>query len=133
MCLAVLIHGGGWTVHPVHPLSHSTLLLMSRHLVTTLPSVAVCVCGRPVIVGLSEGLRAATDPVLLGVPAQVVAARAGIWVYWLRPTGLHLRETVPDIHPWHVLVPEHRCGIRWRSDDTAQAPVRGLRDRGCPY
>lgn len=109
----------------------------SRSLITTIPSVSSCRCGRPIVVGISEGLWAAVDPVSLDPLAQVVAARAGLWVYWIRPTGLHLRESVPDLHPWHVLLPEHRCTIAWplrRIVDTATtAPVHRLYDGGYPY
>lgn len=109
----------------------------SRSLITTIPSASSCHCGRLIVVGLSEGLRAAVDLTALDLLAQVVAARAGLWVYWIRPTGLHLRETVPDLHPWHVLLPEHRCTIAWpprRTVDTATiAPVHRLYDGEYPY
>lgn len=102
---------------------------MSRpSLITTAPAVQLCDrCQRVVLKGVSEGLTTYTDTSVLDLSSQIRATLAGIWLYWLHPTGLyHIDQSrARSAHLWRV-VPAHRCEVLWPPSSTrlpAPAPA----------
>jgi hypothetical protein len=90
---------------------------MSRYLITTTASIQTCVrCGRLVLDGWSEGLRARVDP----HPVDEAKARtAGFETYSIRGGALHWRDPTITYGPTTAPIlsthdcPNSRQGALW--------------------
>jgi hypothetical protein len=88
--------------------------------ISTPPKLIQCHrCAAWILTGTAEGLRARVDPVKLSATEQLLAHLGGLELYRLDRFGLWRvdQDRIRSAHLW-VIVPQHRCGVRWSPKET---------------
>lgn len=88
--------------------------------VSTPPKLIQCDrCRAWILSAIAEGLRAYVDVSTLNMTEQLLAYFGGLQTYRLDRFGLWRidQDRIKSAHLW-IIVPEHRCGVRWAPKET---------------
>lgn len=88
---------------------------MSAHFISTRPHVELHrQCGRPILVGIAEGIRVRVDPAPLPIDLQLLAVLRRVRLFWLDQVGLaEITAARAGHRRRHPVLPEHWCGYSW--------------------